>query len=129
MDERLAHSKSNFNYWLKQLKGFGIIEERNEEVCLTMTGQWAATTTAGTIEQRIDFLATGRCKNCSTPNNIEFLTPLMNESQTSSKGNIATKAVCPKCKSESFIHIHSMGAKEFSAFYKKALKELGQKNT
>lgn len=98
------HSKSNFNYWIKQLEKFAIIEEQNHEVSLTDIGQWVSRSNGISIEQRIDFASWIICKRCRSLLKPEEGTVRIYGSDLYIK-QLAVNTICPKCNDKSQLFI------------------------
>lgn len=121
------HSDSAYNYWIRALKGRGIIDEYEGVLSLTGLGQWIASSELGDIFGRNSLIYL-MCTRCSSNIRSEFVlrTPMIDTMEVNSKGDPFMDVKCPKCgdlTNRYPLHGIAKGS-EFADFYNRAVVEL-----
>ncbi|MBI4311150.1 MAG: hypothetical protein HY681_05145 [Chloroflexi bacterium] len=125
-DPRLAHSRSNFGYWLRSMEKEWFIERRVDTLSLLARGRWLAVGNGRQYLARANFLRSWVHSPCSSKNSVTLLVPGM-ESYGVSNKTAWMDGECPAC-GQAF-QFHSLPAKwtkaEFTSFYNDAVSSLG----
>jgi rubrerythrin len=124
-----CHSNSSYDYWIRDLKKRGVIEEENGELRLTNLGKWIARSDLGRLFERNSFLETFICKKCSSLISVVLLTPLLDtidpKTVNVKKGTIWIDLRCPIC-SDIVTTKLEFNRDTLTRFYNQAVEELGQ---
>jgi len=127
--ERPYHEVGTYNYWIRDLKRRGLVEEFDDQLCLTALGKWLASSSLDNLFERDKFLRIFICERCSSlPNHVVLLSPRLStidESKPNVRGLIWVELRCPKC-STLFPQQLLRPKAELVRFYNEVVVELGR---
>jgi hypothetical protein len=94
--EPRTHSKSAYEYWVKQHKEQWVVSQRAGTLELTSLGKWIATSKLGTVLYR-NYFVSFICPGCIIPADLALLKPQLDTRETNAMGRLFMDMECPRC--------------------------------